>query len=172
MTVQILFLTAALAAGAAATQQPATSAPRPPAGSANDPTAVPTTRPSTAALVTVEGCVASENEIPGRKENVAERVGLAEDFILTSAKVVRGQAPSVPRDTSGGLVSAALRPMYEIGGLTAEQLKVHVGRRVRIEGHFGNLDGERPSDPKNDDLIELNAATIRQVPGDCAVPRS
>ena len=131
--------------------------------------AQPTAEPP---LVTVEGCVATEAEIPGRSPNVAERAGLDQDFILTTAKVVRGKAPAVPGDTSGGLVSSALRPMYEIGGLTDEQLKVHVGRRVRIEGRFDNLDSERPSDPKNDDLIELNATTIRQVPGDCSVPRS
>jgi hypothetical protein len=152
MTVPFLFLTAALATGAAAAQQATT--PPPPS-------------------VSVEGCVVTENEIPGRKANLAERAGLAEDFILVGAKVVKGKAPAVPKDDSGGVVSAGLRPMYEIGGLTDEQLKVHVGRRVRIEGSFGNLDRDAtPSDPKNDDLVELNVATIRQIPGNCTMPKS
>jgi hypothetical protein len=146
MTAQMLFLSALLAAGAAA-QQPAPQ-------------------------VTVEGCVATEAEIPGRSPDIAERAGLNLDFVLTNAKVIRGAAPAVSADTSGGIVSAALRPMYAIGGLTDEQLKLHVGRRVRIEGRFDTRDRQTPSDEKNDDLVELNAATIRQVPGDCSVPRS
>ena len=64
--------------------------------------------------------------------------------------------------------------MFKISGLTDEQLKVHVGHRVRIEGSFGSL--EHPSAPPDtapqDNLFELNVATIRQVPGDCAVPKS
>jgi hypothetical protein len=150
MTAEFLFLTVALATGAPAAQDP-TPAPKP--------------------VVVVEGCVATENEIPGRKENLAERAGLAEDFILVNAKVVKGHAPAAARDDSGGVVSAGLRPMYEIGGLTDEQLKIHVGRRVRIEGSFGNLD-RGASPPKNEDLVELNATTIRQIPGTCGVPKS
>ncbi len=61
--------------------------------------------------------------------------------------------------------------MFKISGLTDEQMKIHVGRRVRIEGSFGNL--EQPSVPSDaapqDNLVELNVATIRQVPGDCAL---
>jgi hypothetical protein len=150
MTAQFLFLTAALATGAVAAQE-STPAPK--------------------AMVAVEGCVVTENEIPGRKENLAERAGLSEDFILVNAKVVKGQAPAAADDDTGGVVSAGLRPMYEIGGLTDEQLKIHVGRRVRIEGSFSNLDRD-PSHHKNDDLVELSAATIRQIPGACGVPKS
>jgi hypothetical protein len=149
MTAELLFLSAALATGVAA--QESTPTPK--------------------ATVAVEGCVVTENEIPGRKENLAERAGLSEDFILVNAKVVKGEAPAVAADDSGGVVSAALRPMYEIGGLTDEQLKIHVGRRVRIEGSFSNLDRDA-SHHKNDDLVELNAATIRQIPGTCGVPKS
>ena len=147
MTAQFLLLTAALASTAAAQES------------------TPASKPT----VTVEGCVATENEIPGRKENLAERAGLSEDFILVNAKVVKGRAPAAAKDDTGGVVSNALRPMYEIGGLTDEQLKVHVGRRVRIDGTFSNLARDAAA-PKNDDLVELNATTIRQVPGTCTMP--
>ncbi len=168
MTAHVLFLVAALATGVANGQQPTSAPPKPSSNTPDDRLATPAIPP----LVTVEGCVAREEEIPGRTSNMAERAGLAEDFILVGARVLKGKGTVVDKDPRAGVVSAALQPMYEIGGLTDEQLKLHVGRRVRIEGSFGNLLREALASPKNDDLIELNATTIRQVPGDCPVPKS
>src|SRR3954468_3051278 len=42
---------------------------------------------------TIEGCLMREQDVPGRKPNVAERAGVMEDYILTNAKVVKGTAP-------------------------------------------------------------------------------
>jgi hypothetical protein len=164
MTAQFLILAAALTTGALAAQAPT---PKP---DTTDDRLAPT---AAAPMVTVEGCVATENEIPGRKANVAERAGLAEDYILTSAKMIKGQAPAAATtDQSGGVVSNALRPMYEIGGLSGDQLKSHVGHRVRIDGTFGNVGRTEPGAPLNDALVQLTGTSIRMVPGACAPKKS
>jgi hypothetical protein len=62
---------------------------------------------------------------------------------------------------------------YGIDGLTDEQLRVHVGRRVRIDGTLGSVDrGAATADPKDSVPLELTVTTIRQVPGDCSIPKS
>jgi len=174
MTAAFLILTAALATGTPG-QQAQVPAPAPSPATAPTPSPdLPDDRlPAAAApAVTVEGCVAAEADVPGRQPNLAERAGLSEDFILTNAKVVKGSAPAAATaDTSGGVISQALRPMFELGGLSGEQLKSHVGRRVRIEGTFDNTHREAPA-PVNDDLVELTGTTIVQVQGACpALPR-
>ena len=159
MSVPLLFLVAALASGAAV-QSPASA----PAPAANRPDA----RPATPAKVSVEGCVATGEEV-GRKPDLAEKTGLDDHFVLVGAKVVRGKAPQV----ASAAPAVAAGPMYKISGLTDEQLKIHVAHRVRIEGSFGTL--EQPSgtaEAPQDNLVELHVATIRQVPGTCALPKS
>ncbi len=125
-----------------------------------------------APTVSVEGCVALESEIPGRKTTLGERTGLDRHFLLSRSKVVKGKAPAAATDAPPE--ASAFAPLYKISGLTDEQLKIHVGRRVRIEGSFGSLEPAAAPAGTADrsDLVELNVATIRQVPGDCAVPRS
>jgi hypothetical protein len=159
MSAPILFLAAALAT-AALPQQPASAPPRPSSNAPDDRLA--TLAPPVP--VAVEGCVVTEREIKGRPSDVGERTGLNNHFVLTAAKVLKGRAPAV----------AAAGPLsYAIDGLTDEQLSVHVGRRVRIEGTLGSVDrAATPSDAKDAALPELTATTIRQVPGDCSVPKS
>src|SRR5262245_38423521 len=100
---------------------PAPSTPRSPAP-APDNRAVPTN------AITVEGCLMKEADVPGRKPNMAERAGIAEDYILTNPKMLKGTAPA----TKG-------QAMYEVVGLGEAQLKQHAGQRVEIVGVFGNL---------------------------------
>lgn len=166
MTASFLILTAALTTGALAAQVPA-PAPKPSSNLPDD--RIPA---AAASPVTVEGCIAIESEIPGRKPNVAEQAGIAEDYILTQAKVVKGTAPAAATtDTTGGVVSNALRPMYEIGGLSDDQLKAHVGHRVSIDGTFANVGRSEGAAPLNDDLVELTGTSIRTVPGACTAPK-
>jgi len=138
----------------------------------------PTTRPpmaqqESARAVTVEGCLVREADVPGRKPNVAERAGIAEDYILTSTKMIKGSAPAgagqykpgTPTGTSG-----AREPMYEVEGIDDEELKQHVGQRVQIEGTFENVDRARATPEGQtpaDDLVEIRGTVIRKVPGDC-----
>lgn len=163
MSAQFLLLLAALASAAAAGQQPTTAPPKPSSNTPDDRLTTPAIPPK----VSVDGCVATGAEV-GRKADLREKTGLDEHFVLVAAKVVRGKGPLVVTSAPG----TARGSMFKISGLTDEQMKIHVGRRVRIEGSFGNLEqASIPSDAlPQDNLVELNVATIRQVPGECAIP--
>lgn len=111
-----------------------------------------------AQAVTVEGCVSREQDVAGRRPNLVERAGVAEDYILTQTKMIRGKAPAF----------AGRAAMYEIGDLDSDQLKPYVGKRVQIDGTFDHADraAEKPSETTpNDDLVELNGTRIREVAG-------
>jgi hypothetical protein len=130
-------------------------------------------------VVTVEGCLMREADVPGRKPNVAERAGIAEDYILTRAKLVKGTAPraSASEERRGesatgtsGTTPGTLGTMYEVEGIDDERLKQHVGRRVQIDGTFENVDRAGAAKEQRtpaDDLVEIRGTTIRQVSGDC-----
>jgi hypothetical protein len=159
MSVPVLLLAAGLATVGLAVQQPAPGPPRPSSSAPDD--RVATLAPP--APVVVEGCVLTARELNGKSTDVGERLGLNEHFVLSSAKLVKGKAPATV--TAGPAV-------YDIAGLTDEQLTLHVGRRVRIDGTFGSLDRTAAPDDGDAPRPELTARTIRQVPGDCALPRS
>ena len=164
MSGKLLLLGAALASGgAAASQQPTTAPPKPSSNTPDDRLATPAIPPK----VSVDGCVATGAEV-GRKADLREKTGLDDHFVLVAARVVTGKGPLVATSAP----QTARGSMFKISGLTDEQMKIHVGRRVRIEGSFGNL--ERSSVATDalpqDNLVELNVATIRQVPGECAIP--
>ncbi len=118
---------------------------------------------SRAGAVTVEGCLMREDDVPGRKANVAERAGLGEDFILTSTKMVEGAAPSAPSATPGavGTSGTTSGAMYDINGIDDETLRKHINRRVQVEGSFENLDA------RGDALIEIRATAVRPASGEC-----
>ena len=88
------------------------------------------------ATVTVEGCVMREEDVPGRKPNVAERAGVGEDFILTNSKMIRGSLPAGKPATQN--------VMFEIEGMSSEQIAESVGaplgtvysRLYRARKHF------------------------------------
>ena len=167
MNPQLLFLAAVLATSPVGLQQPTSAPPKPSSNTPDDRLATP----AIPAKVTVDGCVASGAEIPNRKLDLGEKTGLDKHFVLVKGAVVKGKSPVVAPAGGPGGGSSALAPMFELHGLTDEQLALHVGHRVRIEGHFTNVDGAAPTG-RDDDAIRLEVATIRQVPGDCSVPRS
>jgi hypothetical protein len=82
--------------------------------------------------VTVEGCLVREQDVPGRKPNVAERAGVMEDYILTNTKIVKGTAPEQASTAKPGepVGTSAASPMYDVKGIDDEQLKQLVGKRV------------------------------------------
>jgi hypothetical protein len=150
-----LGLTATVAA-----QNPQTPAPQTP----DKPAATQTE----AGKVTVEGCVIREADVPGRQPNVAERAGVGEDYILASAKMIKGSAPKSGAKATGETptgTAGKLGAMYKIEGVDDDQLKQHVGQRVQIEGTFENVD--RAGAPSAEHLVELRGTTIRKVAGDC-----
>jgi hypothetical protein len=163
MSVPLLVLAVAITSAPGAA--PSAAAPKPSSNTSDTRTATS----EAASKASVEGCVVTGREA-GRKADLAEKTGLDEHFVLAAAKVLRGNPPAVATTAAEGTLPG---PMFKISGLTDEQLKIHVGRRVRIEGRFGSL--EQPSSSAaapQDNLVELNVATIRQVPGDCPVPKS
>ena len=88
-----------------------------------------------AQVVTVTGCLKAEKDVPGRRPNAAERVGITDDYVLTNVKMSQGSA------TSGiGLAS-----MYEIEGIAEAELQKHLNHQVEIVGSLtpGNAQGNR-----------------------------
>ena len=179
----VVFSTAALAAAQEprASGQPQT-APRPQA-----PAAAATHQPST----TLVGCLYREEQVPGRKPNVAERAGVLEDYILTDAMMPGGQ----PRTgaTAGAAGTSGTMPatgnMYKVGNVPDERLKALVGKRVEVTGRIdpeGLPAAARPGAPTGAptrgslgpdeiNLPEFEAASIREISGTCpatpAAPR-
>lgn len=151
MIAQMLILTALLATSPTGRQA---SAPARPSSNTPDDRLASVPAP---AMVTVEGCVATAREVHGGSTNLAERIGLDDGFRLTSPRIVKGRAPA------GAL--AAKPAMFAIVKLRDEQLKPHLGRRVRIEGSLAV--GEAPSGDGKPALAALTARTVRQVAGDC-----
>ena len=157
MTAQMLILTGVFATAALAGQ--ATTTPQPSSSVPDDRlAAVPAPAP-----MIVEGCVATAREVNGGPSNLAERLGLNEGFILTSARVIKGRVPAPA-------VTAAKAPrMFVLKGLSDEQLKPHLGRRVRIEGSA--VPGGVAETGKEEPLATLTVAAVRQVRGECAMPK-
>ena len=139
------------------------------------PPAKPSAAQDTAATVTVEGCLAREADVPGRKANIAERAGVAEDYILTSTKMIKGTAPSAgaaqpsPGETPTGTAGMKSGLLYEVEGISNDELKQNVGRRVQIDGTFDNVERAQRQTPGGD-LVQLKGTVIRQVTGECPAP--
>ena len=148
-----------LAAGLAA-QEPTPSPQTPPRA--------PSAQEQPAATVTVEGCLVREQDVPGRKPNVAERAGVMEDYILTSTKMVKGTPPQQASATGPGeaVGTSGAVPMYDVKGISDEQLKEFAGKRVQIEGTFADAT-RSPAAGAAEDLIDIRGTTIRAAAGDC-----
>jgi hypothetical protein len=124
-----------------------------------------------AQMATVEGCLVKEENVPGRKPNVAERAGILDDYILTQSKVVKGSAPqSQPKSGETAVGTSGTQAMFEVEGFDDDRLKQLVGKRVQIEGTFQNVDRSQASPESRtpaDDLVEIRGTTIREVSGEC-----
>ena len=124
-----------------------------------------------AAPVTVEGCLVRERDVPGRKMNPVEQVGVTEDYILQSSKMVKGSAPSAstaqarPGDTPTG-TSGSDAAMFDVKGLDDSQLKPLIGRRVQIDGVFADV-VRSPGAGSTEDLVDIRGTAIRSVAGEC-----
>jgi hypothetical protein len=160
-----LLSTAALTAG----QAPQT-APRP----ASEPPAATTQQTPT----TLVGCLYREDQVPGRKPNVAERAGVLEDYILAAAATP--SAPAKPEAVPGAVGTSGTAPasgnMYKVEGPSDERLKALVGKKVEVtgridpEGSGATAGGPRPDRGPGPDAIslpEFEATTVREVSGTC-----
>ena len=144
----------------------------PPQNPPQNPPAAPTAAQAASQSVTLEGCLVQEKDVPGRAPNVAEKAGVLEDYILTSAKFLKGvphaagatgAAAEQPTGTSG---MGAAKAMFEVRGIEDTQLKSFLGQRVEIEGRVNPADfAERKSasGEKTGDLPELHGVVIRKA---------
>jgi hypothetical protein len=145
----------------------------------------PTTQPQVATTVkpttTLSGCLYREDQVPGRKPNVAERAGILEDYILADAKVADPQQQPKPATgaatgTSGTVPNTGTT--YKIENIPDEQLKGLVGKRVEVSGRIdpegrpqlGVGGGPRPDRGPGPDAVslpEIEGSSIREVSGEC-----
>ena len=161
-------LVAPLAAAQAPTQDP----------SKTQPQVATTVKPTT----TFTGCLYREDQVPGRKPNIAERAGILEDYILTDATISDPQqqpkpAAGAPTGTAGTVASTGTT--YKVENIPDERLKALVGKRVEVAGRIdpegrtqlgvgGGPRADRGPGPDAVSLPEIEASSIREVAGTCA----
>jgi hypothetical protein len=123
------------------------------------------------ATTTLSGCLYREDQVPGRKPNVAERAGILEDYILADASVAGTQ--KAPQGLTGN--APASGNMYKVEGPSDERLKALVGKRVEVTGRIDpeGGPGAAPGAPRADrgvgpdqiNLPEFEASSIREISG-------
>jgi len=165
-----LFFVAGLAA-----QEPASTTSKP---------SQPATRPGATgqqSTTTMTGCLYREDQIPGRKPNVAEKAGVMEDYILAGATMAMSDAK--PSATPGATGTSGTAPSsgktYKVEGPADEKLKALLGKRVEVTGRIDPEGGPGTSNPSGAptpdkgpgpdkiNLPEFEASAIREVAGTC-----
>jgi hypothetical protein len=149
-------------AGAAAGQQP--------------PQTQPPATAQAATTTTVEGCVYREEDVPGRKPNIAERAGMLEDYILVASA---NAATSGAVGTSGaGAGAAAMAPkMFKLEHADDSKLSAVIGKRVKVTGKVdaergdktaaGAPERDKNASPDQIELPEFEVTSIEEVSGTC-----
>jgi hypothetical protein len=127
-------------------------------------------------MVTVEGCLFKEIDVPGRKppEGEQSRVIRDNDYIIADTKMIKGSAPSAtsssapsaerPTATSGVVTSG---PMFKVEEIELSQLEKHAGQRVQIDGVFQHLDRASAPVSAGNDLVKLRGTAMRTATGEC-----
>lgn len=176
-TMTAMFCAGALTA--AQTPQPAQQ-PSQPAPTATQRTTEPRAAASMAGNMTYVGCLYKDKDVPGRTPNVAEKVGIMEDYILADAAPKSG-ASATPgatgtSGTAGAAASASAKKMFKVERIDDDQLKSLVGKRVEVVGKIEDDDAKEGAVAKTDknpvspdaiDLPEFEATSIRAVDGTC-----
>jgi hypothetical protein len=134
---------------------------------AQAPESKPSAQEQANAVVTIEGCVAREQDVPGRKPNIVERAGVMKDYMLTHAKVTAPlAAANAVTSTQPVGTTGSMGVMYDIKELDEKRLEPFVGKRVQIEGTLTDLT-KSPSAGPTEDLPDIRALTIRPATGEC-----
>jgi hypothetical protein len=175
----VLFSTAALggARNLDQSQAPSPAKPQTPAPTTSSQQSV-----TTGVTTTLVGCLYREDQVPGRKPNIAERAGILEDYILADAKVKNEQGKSGASDVAGtsGSVPAS-GSLYKVEKIPDDRLKTLVGKRVEVTGRIDPQHAQRPGpgsatgaptpdlgpSPDKINLPEFEASSIREVSGQC-----
>jgi hypothetical protein len=165
----LLGAAAILCVGALSSAQIAPQGQSAPVPRTQQPRSDPTKAPQT----TLAGCLYTENSIPGRSPNVAEKAGLLEDYILADASpsgrrnglsdppiADKGQPADAP---AAGLASGR---MYKVTKIDDEKLKALLGKRVEVTGSIKPDDDAKPADRStNTNLPNIEGTSIREVSG-------
>ena len=147
-----------LAVATAASAQNPTSPPSQPPQSPRPTSAERPTARGSEGLVTLEGCLVREKDLDARLPRSAEAAGVADDYVLTGAKTIKGTAPP------------SLTKTYDVDDIEPGLLASYVGQRVQIDGWFDELD--RAVNPTgrggaHDDLVEIRGSAVRAIAKDC-----
>jgi hypothetical protein len=120
--------------------------------------------------MTLVGCLYRERDVPGLEPNVAERAGIAEDYILADARPAAAGASA--SQGTGGAVGAGANAgrMYKVEQIDDEKLQALVGKRVEVTGRVEA--GDRPTGTAGaaanrdaDEPVEIEASAIREASG-------
>lgn len=119
---------------------------------------------------TLKGCVYREADVPGRSPNVAEQVGIGEDYILAETEAAGEQASAVVQQDA----------MFKLEHADDERLRATVGKRVEVSGRIdaeaddslttGSEAARQPDQSVGPDSVELpefEVTSIREVEGTC-----
>jgi hypothetical protein len=135
--------------------------------------------PQTAQSTTLVGCVYAEKDVPGRAPNVAEQVGVLEDYIL--AEISPAEAAKAT-GTTGSASSPTTHSMYKLEKVADSELKAMVGKRVEVAGRIDaepkDATGQPPASAQTNktdkalghdriNLPEFEVSSIRAVSGTC-----
>jgi hypothetical protein len=129
------------------------------------------------ATTTLIGCLYREDQIPGRKPNVAERARILEDYILADASAAETPSkPATPGATGTTGTTPATGSLYKVEGPSDERLKGLVGKRVEVIGRIdperggaaaGGAKPDRGPGPDRISLPEIETTSIREATGTC-----
>lgn len=171
--------------------QPPTQPPTTPPATQTPTTPMPAAATQDMATTTIQGCVYKEQDVPGRTPNVAEKVGVLEDYILVTSTDnaaatagTSGTTPPATAGTAGTISTMSATKAYKLEKISDELLRAAVGKRVEVTGR---VDAERgdtaaastatgtavaPARDKNigPDKIELpefEVTSMREVAGTC-----
>jgi len=144
---------------------------------------------STEPTATMVGCLYREQDIPGRSPNVAERVGVMEDYILADAQPKASSSSADASSSAAGETTAAVGTsgtmtsggkMYKLEHVSDEILGSLVGKRVEVIGRIDKEPGDQTNmqggaavaqdnsaGPDRIELAEFEVTSIKATTGTC-----
>lgn len=144
---------------------------------------------STESTATLVGCLYREKDIPGRSPNVAERVGVMEDYILADAQPKASSSSADASSSAAGETTAAVGTsgtmtsggkMYKLEHVSDEILGSLVGKRVEVIGRIDKEPGDQTNmqggaavaqdnsaGPDRIELAEFEVTSIKATTGTC-----
>jgi hypothetical protein len=130
----------------------------------------------------IVGCVYREQDVPGRAPNVAEKVGILEDYILAEISSPSAASSATGAVGTSGTTEQKFGAMYKLERINDSKLGSMVGKRVEVTGRVdkdasdsSGRTGTAPQTTTADkaighdrvNLAELEVVSIREVAGSC-----